>query len=360
MRAEAQQGGTQRILTAVASNPGRLDLLVPALLARLMPPLPEAALRASRLEWILGRADRLPSAGDDPLRVLFERFGVARDRDRDIPSAPFSRLADAPEAPRDGFWLHADPVHLRADRDRLLLFDSRPLGLEQAEADALVDLFNGHFAADSRVLEAPVSTRWYLRVPSLPAMVTRPLHAVVGRGIESMLPQGPDAAEWNRLLNEAQMLFFQSEVNRRREREGRPLVNGIWVWGGGCLSEVQSDLDAVYARHPLARGLAIVAGIGLHPLSDLEVPLRTNGSALVFWDRLWRLALDADGAAWAREVEVLDDLLCGLVRMIGRSGLSEINVFPCDGTRFRVTRLSLRRFWRRRFALSQPAVAEAP
>ena len=50
---------------------------------------------------------------------------------------------------------HADPVHLRPDRDRLILFDSRNLGITHEEAGALVGLFNGHFAADGMRLQAP-------------------------------------------------------------------------------------------------------------------------------------------------------------------------------------------------------------
>ncbi len=340
----------------------RLDLLVPALLADLSLP-PEEAPRALTLERVLGRADRTSTVSADPLGTLLERFGISPDPDKDLPSAPFSRLADAPGTNPVGFWLHADPVHLRADRDRLLLFDSRSLGLVRDEADALVGLFNAHFAAEGLVLEAPVPERWYLRGGERRRIRTQPLHEAVGRSVDSLLPRGADAGWWNGLLNEVQMLFHQSEANKRREQEGRPLVNGIWVWGGGSIPDAgfQTDLAAVCAGHPLARGLAIAAGVAVHPLLDEPARAAAAGRAsLVFWDSLWFAALDWDASAWARELARLDAWSERLVGLLGRRGLAEIDLYPCEGSLFRVNPAAMRRFWRRRVAFGGAVARGAP
>jgi len=331
----------------------RLDLLVPALFAPLPFP-PSEAPRAPTLERMLGRGDRLPTVGDDPFSTLFGRFGISAGADQDLPSAPFSLLADSPETDLAGFLLHADPVHLRADRDRLLLFDHRSLGIEREEADALVALFNTHFRAEGLLLEAPVPGRWYLRGAGRGRIKTQPLQAAVGRGVGSLLPRGPDAGWWNPLLNEAQMLFHQAEVNRRREELGRPLVNGIWVWGGGCLSQtgLRTDLRAAYADHPLARGLAMAAGIALHPLpTEGTGDAAVAGDQLVFWDSLWPPALDQDVVTWGRELGRLDIWSATLLNALGRRATTEIDLYPCDGASFRVTPSAMRRLWRRSLPL---------
>ncbi|MCZ7655242.1 MAG: hypothetical protein M5R42_14705 [Rhodocyclaceae bacterium] len=54
---------------------------------------------------------------------------------------------------------------------------------------------------------------------------------MTGRTIEPFLPQGDDAREWRRFINEAQVLLHNHPINMAREAEGRPTVNSLWPWG---------------------------------------------------------------------------------------------------------------------------------
>ncbi|MEA3277575.1 MAG: phosphoglycerate mutase [Pseudomonadota bacterium] len=333
----------------------RVDLLIPGLFGPIAIPSDDLT-GFPPLERLLGRADRLSVSGADPVAALFERFAIATDPDKDPPSAPFSRLGDGADTDLTAFWMHADPVHLRPDRDRLMLFDSRNLGITHEEADALVELFNGHFGADGLWLEAPDPGRWYLQVEEPPRIRTHSLSAAVGRSIDRLLPKGPEAARWIAWLNEVQMLFHDSEVNRRREQAGRPMINGIWPWGGGQLPESVpgAQLDAVYAEHPLAIGLARAAKVPVRPLTEDAQELvgsRSQATVLLFWDRLWPAVLDADFSTWVQELERLQTLLARLERELRRGRLEALDILPCNGTGFHATRRSLRRFWRRRLAL---------
>jgi hypothetical protein len=277
---------------------------------------------------------------------------IDRDRAGDSPSAPFCYLADFPEGEHGGYRLHADPVHLRLDRDHLLLYDARHLGLDQAEADALVALFNAHFAADGLTLEAPVPGRWYLRLADVPRLLTSPLDAVVGRNIAPFLPVGEDAPRWARLVNETQMLFAQAEANQRREAEGRLPVSGIWPWGGGELSAVSVPPRhaIVFADHPLAVGLARRTGVALHPLAGVERGLATvvaEGPALVVWDRLWPAVLDADPVLWSEELVRLEDWLGQVQGLLASRRLRHWTLDACGGKPRRIARRDAWRLWRR-------------
>jgi hypothetical protein len=329
----------------------RVDLLVPDLFGP-VPMLEEDFPDLPSLSLILARANRHPAVGTDPIRVLFDRFGVEVRPDRDIPSAPFSLLADMPDAVTDGFWLHADPIHLRPDRDRMLLFDARRLDLEREETDSLIELFNGHFAADGLRLEAPVTERWYLRSQESPRIRARPLADVVGRGVERSYLRGEDAAHWMRWLNEAQMLFHHSPVNQRRELAGMPRVSGIWPWGGGFLPGAMplSRYRSVLAESPLAIGLAKAAQVEVRPLpANLQriVPDLRSGATLLFWDAPWTAVLDSDAATWVRALQRLEGLLDALVGRLKAGELGELALYPCNGMSFSMTRATLRRFWRR-------------
>ena len=209
------------------STPNRLHLVIPGLLGPLGRFEEEGiAPRTPILETLLARADRSGAGGDDHLSTLFGLFGYSAPQGADWPSAALCRLADGGAADT-GYWLHADPVLLKPDMDRLLLFDGRSLEIAPVEAEVLGKLILGHFADQGWRLEQAAPDRWYLQLPEAPALVTRPLHRVAGRNLFPFLPEGGDRGRWRSLLNEIQMLLHHADVNQARRAAGRPEINGL-------------------------------------------------------------------------------------------------------------------------------------
>jgi hypothetical protein len=329
----------------------RLEVLVPGLLGPLPVP-PQQAPATPVLDLLLARGDVVERPGTELAGALLAQFGAAA-------AAPYALAADAvaagfamePASEHDGFWMHADPVHLRPDRDRLRLFDARHLGISRAEADALVAEVNAHFSGDGLRLVAPAASRWYLAAEQPPVLETVPLERVIGRSIDGHLPTGPDARRWARLLNEAQMLLFQSPVNRAREAAGRPAVNGLWTWGGGRWQPLRGGAvpDRVLGGGPLAAGLAAAAGAAAGPLP--EPAQIAPGSTLAVIDRLRDAVLDSDETAWAAAADALEAWLAPALGALRSGALAELILDDCDGRGWRLRRGSLRRLWRRPRAL---------
>lgn len=370
------------------SRPPRLDLLIPGLFGPVLvhhtevPPTPV-------LSRLLGQADRLPVAGSpDPCRTLFHLFGYTPASELDCPSAPYCRLADfqtedlgtGPEP----YVLHADPVHLRPDRDRLVLFAGPDFAPDRAEADALVNLFNQHLGDEGLRLEAPTPERWYLLSEQPPQLVTQPLAAVLGRPIAGHLPQGPEARRWARLLNEVQMLFHHSEVNQRREAAGIPTLNGLWLWGGGRLLPPPGRVayKVVFGADPLVRGLARASGIPTtnlptDPATLLAVAVSSStptptssppGAVLIRWHGLWEAVVRADAPSWLAALSALEQWLSGLTAGSGVPGPAgapltrgatprlrlDLDLYPANGERFHHRPYHRYRFWRHPIALVRP------
>ena len=329
-----------------------LALLVPGLFGP-VPLAPEAWPAAPALGRLLGRADRRPGGGAEPIATLLHGFGLSCPPDRDSPSAPFARLADLPGAPPPTGWVwHADPVHLRPESGDLVLFDAPGLDLRQAESEALAAAFNRHFAGAGWRLEVAAATRWYLHAEVSVPPRTTPLHAVVGRGLRDRLPRGAEAGAWNRMLNETQMLFHHAEVNRRRIERHRPPISGFWPWGGGTRPAAPPPrrYARVYATEALALGLAAASGAPAAPLPDDSRALGEavdSGPVLVFWDRLWRPVLEADGAAWAEELGRLDRWARPLLAGSWNWNNRQLDLYSCAGEVFSLDAWSRRRFWRR-------------
>ena len=209
-------------------------------------------------ETLIARGRRRRTALVSREAWLFGRFGVARQRD--WPVAPYTLLADG-GAPERNYWMRADPVHLQVGRDSLGLADSTSFDVSRAESEALVEALNRHFG--QTMLFHPLQpARWYVRLQKTPDMQTTPAAAARGVAIDEKLPSGPDAMSFHALMNEAQMLLHEHPVNAEREARGEPALNSVWFWGGGVIDAAKAQpFSAVITDDPLARGLALAAGI---------------------------------------------------------------------------------------------------
>lgn len=323
-----------------------LTIVAPGLLGP-VPLLPEQAPATPALDLLLRRGRYQPesdvgAASTSLTQTLLERFGASA-------SAPYARAADDPSWDHHGVVMHADPVHLRPDRDRLRLFDARHLGISRDEAEALVQEVNAHLADDGLRLVAPVASRWYLELVERPCLETHPLESLIGRHIDGFLPTGADAGRWAALMSELQMLLFQSPVNREREARGRPAVNALWPAGGGEWQPLvaPSGLTQICADHPLARGLAMASGLDLTERDGY----RPAPGVLRVDAEMADGMLDADPDSWCSAVVGVEAHVAQALQALRAGTLEAVMLNLCDGRQWQLTRSRLRRFWQRPRAL---------
>jgi hypothetical protein len=282
-----------------------------------------------RLEILLARADRLV----EPVGYaagLFALFGIDTPAGADLPTAAVCFLADTGEAPA-GFVLHADPLHLLPDLDRLLAFDLDDDPLDGNEIIQLVGAFNTHFNEDGVRLYGSRSGRIYLHCDRAPSVQTHPLSAVIGRSLDLYLADGEDRRRWRGLLNETQMLCHALDLNREREARGRPTLGGLWFSGGGRLPPG--------GQGPVARLL----GDGVLPRGLLALRSGVGGDELIVESAADRAVMRADPGAWLQALADLEDRMPVLLR-----DCEELHVHPGNGTVYRWTARSARRLWRRK------------
>ena len=111
-----------------------VELVVPALF--------HSAAAAPALELLLARGRRADAQAASLEDWLGRAFGLGEGP---LPAGALSALAGGLD-PGAGHWLRADPVHLRADRDRVLLIPSAGFAIAADEAQALCGALNRHFA----------------------------------------------------------------------------------------------------------------------------------------------------------------------------------------------------------------------
>ncbi|MBE7418945.1 MAG: hypothetical protein HS128_14620 [Ideonella sp.] len=126
------------------------------------------------------------------------------------------------------------PVHLHLGTEQISLADPDTLALDAADARALFDALQPLFADAGFDLRPASGGHWYLLHDSLATLPTASLDRVVGRNIDPWLPDAHSGRAWRRLQSEAQMLLYTHEVNTRREAQGLPSVNSLWLSGTGA------------------------------------------------------------------------------------------------------------------------------
>ena len=305
-----------------------------------------AGLKLPALEKLLARAQSTPLWAESLEAWLCATFGVA-----DQAIAAVTLRADGME-PGAAYWLRADPVHLRLQRDQLIL--QPDVSLDTEEAAQLCASLNAHFAEAGLRFVAPHPQRWYLQLDAAPDMATHLLAQVAGRNVHAYLPQGPDALRWHGVFNEIQMLLFEHAVNQAREARGELPINSVWLWGGGCAAgPLARPFARMYGDSGLAGAFAQAAGIPCEPLPDdvARCVEDSDGDVLIVWEGLRCALQHGDLHAWRDELQRFEQCcaapLLGALRA-GRIAQLTLDTLQAGAShRFMLTRSAAWKLWRR-------------
>ncbi len=229
-----------------------------------------------------------------------------------------------------GYWLRADPVHLRLDQRgaQLLELDGVP---PWATVQAVLQAYGAH-------LQVPEPHYGLLHWPASDAAVPGGLPALAmvrGRHVQEFLLQGDSLTR---------RLFSELQISLHADSGAAGGVNALWLWGGGhwpapspqrlpagaqlwtdrrwlaAWGQGQAPCATTAGYHPPATGLAV--------LDALEVPWAYGdfaklGQILVNYEQRW---------------------FAPLLRALRRGLLRQLILYPLAGTRYEL-RTSLLRRW---------------
>ncbi len=323
-----------------------IDLLLPGIFDRLSewleeyPDLPSAPVT----EFVLARSQRGLTGNEGKGAELQALFELPPEE------AEYGGLA---MDPADDAWVcRADPVHLYTDVSALYLRRSQFSDLSEQDCRSLEQTINTLLAEDDVRFELSPSGAGYLRFHTAPPRLqaTDP-SLCLGASVFEYRPQGEDAegnAFWTRLQSELQMLLFSSEVNERREAEGKEPINSLWLWGGASSSvEVAPVYDRVYAADNMAAELARGGGLPLAPPAAFSLPEKRGERVLWVEDGFLEAVGYDDFYAWGETIARLEEMLDSLRQALKARRIDRIRLFDGRGRCFELTRSRLWQFWRR-------------
>lgn len=295
---------------------------------------PQAQLRGRLpppLAAMLGRSDVIPATDPGERAQLLRYFDL---QPAGWPVAALTRQSDVGDAAQSA-WLRADPAWIRPDINGARLFAcGEALQLTQRDVDALLPALQQLFSDAGFLIDAPVPSRWYVRVPretKLPEFA-EPAD-VLGADVFEYLPSQDDTRSWSTLLSEAQVVLHNHQWNARRIAAGKPPINSLWFWGGGVPPDnVTAKVAAVETSDSLLRALAMASSTDVTALPaawsatqcDMLVDLRAM-----------------------RELEMLmQDWLLPATETLRRRVMQQVQLDFSDGSGYRLARQHWR-FWRK-------------
>ena len=295
---------------------------------------PRERFGGQRLSADTGRALSRGERGERGGDVLSNILDVLP---RGWPAAAASRQRDAGDA-ANAAWLRADPAYVRPDINgaRLLSYGDA-LGLGAADAAALLKPLKPLFGDSGFPIDAPVPSRWYLRLPmgaKLPDF-TAPEQAL-GADLFDELPQGPEGRRWRALLSEAQVVLHNHPLNAQRAAAGVAPVNSLWFWGAGALPDhVQSNYTRIASDDETLTALAALGGVNVAAKPASWSGRVESGNTLF-------------DLRDARDLALIErDWFAPLLKAVSEGDLSQLRFDFDDGARYDIARSQRWRFWRK-------------
>lgn len=261
---------------------------------------------------------------------------VALSLDADFPSAALTLLAND-LYDESMHYMHADPVHLRAELDHAVLASSVDLSISEAESFELCTILHKHFSQDDLSFFRLNKNQWFVSSKDKITIKTTPLVDAVGRNVNFILPTGKDSSQWKQVLTEAQMLMHTHEVNVEREDAGQQIINSLWFYGSGKLPVVESKVTAICSNDEMYRGLSrhLTCDYFKRPglLSDyLDALLSQEKNAinLLHIAELENLTNYTDVSMWLEKLtEIVDGWIYPLIKFAHKNNI-KVTLYPCN------------------------------
>lgn len=249
----------------------------------------------------------------------------------------------------EGHWFVLQPANLHIARDHLVLTDCRDLQLTESESRELFSLAKPLLKESGMTLEYGHPNLWFLRADQWHALRTCTPDVVCGHNIDVWLPRGEGERDWRKIQNELQMLWHTTVINEKREAEGKPRINTVWLWGGvshqqlaslGCGLLVDSLLQQYQPHHLRSQ----------KSFADFQTAHQAEASSqTVLLDQLIPSALQTDWASWLSAYAELDKTWFAPLAASLRDGqIKKVTLHLSDTDRsqqWQVTSLSMRKFW---------------
>ena len=244
---------------------------------------------------------------------------------------------------RPTVWVAAaDPVYLEPRLDHLCLHALDEETISSADHRAVFDHLQQALGTESGVGFARIGNYGYLRAEDPLATATMPALVINGQVPNDFLPTGGGAGDYRGLRSEIEMALHEHEVNMRRQAEGLPPINSLWLWGGGLAPAQQTEPNPpMFCGEPMLRGYWLSRTAVVQPWpGSIDACLEASLAGFV---AVPDIAPD--------DTETVEAIIDELRSALRAERISQVKIFAADGLEAVIRPGDRWRVWRRGSAL---------
>jgi len=279
----------------------------------------------------------------------------------ELPLAALSHYFYSSEKP--AYVLYIDPVHLKPDRDHLILFGPKSLSLSMLEAKKIRDELVACYQDLAWKIDCCDANNWVLILDQPPQENFNPLSDVIGKSIGDYLPTGPNRNYWLNINNEIQMLLHNHPTNLEREQQGKLTANSVWFWGGGGLQtllkkNIEPGQDyRVWSDNSCAAGLATFAAVDVKELpADINIILNAESTfrtEKIYLDLLNSSSILAESHTQTQQLTSFVKMwISPVMEALASKKIEQLRLYDNRGRCFTLNYRQLKHWWKRLKPLS--------
>jgi 2,3-bisphosphoglycerate-independent phosphoglycerate mutase len=143
--------------------------------------------------------------------------------------------------------------------------------IDNDDSHALIDELNDRFQSDTVCFYPGVGYRHIVSLSEqFNQLETTPPHDIIGQPVTPFLPKGPHEAQLHQFMYKCHQVLKNSDINRRRIRNGKRPATHIWTWSQGRYP----SLPSFHERFGLSGGIVTAVDLlkGLARLTGLVAP----------------------------------------------------------------------------------------
>lgn len=139
----------------------------------------------------------------------------------------------------EGEWLVVSPVNWQATHnDSMLVAAGHDFLLNSEQSTYLFNKFSEFASCEGMSLFMHDATTWLMNVKNKPPLRSRPVYSILHNSLISELENLDESMYWQKFITMGQMLL--NNLCLPNDTNQYP-INGVWVWGGGCLQEKKTN-----------------------------------------------------------------------------------------------------------------------
>jgi len=240
---------------------------------------------------------------------------------------------------RPTVWVAAaDPVYLEPRLDHLCLHALDGDATAMADLRTLLDYLQETLADNERFGFARIGSCGYVRADAPLATAQYPAIVIDQQRPDEFMPSGEESGSYRKLRSEVEMALHDHEVNLRRQSEGLPPINSLWLWGGGFAPEQNTEpRPPLFADNPMLKGYWFSkTGVVSDWPGSIAACLEASLAGFV-----------AVPNAGENDVDWIEPCLHELRAALWSGRVSKLVLIIADGHEIHVQRSNRWRFWRR-------------